>query len=255
MTKETSESIQFPYKETDDVSITYKLAIDYYTALHFAGHKIQLQWDGGNDSGSVWINIDGVQRDIDYWDPPKMTLYDKIHDFIVDKMYGELDYGSWAGDFSAAGTADFIIKDGFIGFEGTDNYSQDDHHSCKMNFEICIPKELIPEDADRFMISITGGYDFDNPDVALRFYKKSDYNKIKTSQACEKLLDKLHTQLQERVYDLMRLHSADHVYTDEYQTVTPGEDLKFTLETLEYYTSLEKDKNVEINLTDLAKFE
>jgi hypothetical protein len=76
------------------------------------GKEITLCWEGGGDSGWVYFKIDGVQAE------------GEEIEALVDMMYNELDYGSWAGEFSANGTADYDPTTKC--FEGVDYYSEDD---------------------------------------------------------------------------------------------------------------------------------
>lgn len=76
------------------------------------GKEIKLCWEGGGDSGWVFFEIDGEQAE------------GEEIEALVDMMYNILDYGSWAGEFSANGEAvyDPVTKC----FEGIDYYSEDD---------------------------------------------------------------------------------------------------------------------------------
>lgn len=247
--KEVSEKVQFPYKETDDVEVTYQLAIDYYSALHLAGHKIQLEWNGGGDSGSVWLKLDGEQIDPDYH-ATDLSLYDKIHAFVIDKMYDELDYGSWAGEFSASGTADFTIDGGFIGFQGVDHYSEDEYHTADLNFKVRVPKHLIPKDAGRLYISISGGYDEQDVNLHLSFRKTGEYVRMDLSKETEEYLFVIENDLKDKIHEVLKEHGGDHTYMDASLDITPGEDLVELLEDLEFYTVDERPKDIWINMLD-----
>jgi len=250
--KETSEKIQFPYKEHDDVEITYQLAIDYYSALHLAGHKIQLEWNGGGDSGSVWLNLDKKMIDVDYYSA-SLLLYDKIHAFVIDQMYDVLDYGSWAGEFSAAGTADFVVEENFIGFQGTDYYSEDEFHSCALNFKIHVPKHLIPNKAARLSISMSGGYDGDNVQVYLSFRENGHWEALPVSDECKEYLFVLEHDLQNAANELLERHGGDHTYCDTHIDIIPGEDIDDEIEEFDYYTVDERPKDIWINFLDFAE--
>ena len=254
LNKETSEKIQFPYKEHDDVEITYQLAIDYYSALHLAGHEIQLEWNGGGDSGSVWLNLDKKMIDVDYYSK-NLSLYDKIHAFVIEKMYDELDYGSWAGEFSAAGTAEFVIEEDFIGFKGTDHYSEDEFHSCDLNFKVKVPKELIPSEANRLVFNMDGGYDNSHVNIRLSFRANGDWKDLPVSDECQKHLDTIKEELQMSIDKLMEENAGDHTYCDTHLEVIPGRDLDDELDEFDYYTVDERPKDIWINLLDFAEQE
>jgi hypothetical protein len=92
--------------------ISIQEIIDWCDKQVAEGKEITLCWEGGGDSGWVYFEIDGTQAE------------GEEIEALVDMMYNELDYGSWAGEFSANGTATYdpITKC----FEGTDYYSEDD---------------------------------------------------------------------------------------------------------------------------------
>jgi len=92
--------------------ISIQEIIDWCDKQVAEGREITLCWEGGGDSGWVYFEIDGTQAE------------GEEIEALVDMMYNELDYGSWAGEFSANGTATYdpITKC----FEGTDYYSEDD---------------------------------------------------------------------------------------------------------------------------------
>lgn len=254
MTKEISESIKFPYKETDDIKVTFQLAVDYYSALHLAGHTIELEWNGGGDSGSVWINIDGVAKDIDHW-TKNLNLYDKIHRFVIDQMYDALDYGSWAGEFSASGKAKFTLVEDFAGFEGEDTYSEDEFDSVSFNFPIKFPKHLIPENASRLTICISGGYDEQSPNISLQFMERGNWDALPLSSEATLYVEELLAILQEAVENKLLFVGADHTYMDVYIDITAGQDVDYLIENLDYYTVSENFKTITINLLEEAKHE
>lgn len=86
--------------------------IDWCDKQAAEGKEITLCWEGGGDSGWVYFEVDGVQAD------------GEEIEALVDMMYNELDYGSWAGEFSANGRADYDPATKC--FEGIDYYSEDD---------------------------------------------------------------------------------------------------------------------------------
>jgi hypothetical protein len=92
------------------------------------GKKLKIIWDGGNDSGWLYFEIDGTEVSNEYTE------------FLTDYMNEELDYGSWAGDFEANGEAIYDSKQ--VAFVGEDFYSEIDSHSREVNIKIEIPKHL-----------------------------------------------------------------------------------------------------------------
>ena len=92
------------------------------------GHELKLVWDGGGDSGWCHFEIDGGDVENEYTN------------HLVNHMYDELDYGSWAGEFTAQGDA--IYNPETKCFEGTDYYSEESTESVEANIEVRIPKSL-----------------------------------------------------------------------------------------------------------------
>lgn len=92
------------------------------------GHELTLHWEGGGDSGWVYFQRDGVNLENDYTE------------HLTSMMYHELDYGSWAGEFSAVGQATFDIDE--EAFVGVDNYSEDETSQKECEFKFKVPKKL-----------------------------------------------------------------------------------------------------------------
>lgn len=243
--------IKFPYSETDDVVITSQLAMDYYSSLHLAGNRIQLEWSGGGDSGSVWLNINNKQVQ-ENWDADKQTLYERIHQFVINEMYDNLDYGSWAGEFSASGTADFIIEDGFVGFRGTDNYSQEDYHHVDIETRIfTIPIALIPEHINEVYVSIQDGHDGNLPEVTISLRVRGDWKRHNDELNAEtqKYIEELENTLADFFRDLMDKYEADHCYDDQgFSIENRAEDVNLTFNEFTYYTTSDSYSSKEIDL-------
>ena len=89
-----------------------------------------MTWDGGNDSGWVAFSIEG-----------NLTEEDKSFiEYLREKCYNELDYGSWAGEFSANGEATFDPKES--SFIGTDYYTEEENVTRECGLKIAIPKSI-----------------------------------------------------------------------------------------------------------------
>jgi hypothetical protein len=101
-----------------------------------SGKEIAIAWEGGGDSGWVYMEVDGSEAS------------SEESDWLVDKMYSVLDYGSWAGEFSASGRAVYDSETKV--FEGEDIYSEDTHESYELSDEdiitIKIPKKYFLEE-------------------------------------------------------------------------------------------------------------
>lgn len=88
------------------------------------GKELALCWDGGGDSGWVYFEVDEEQTENEYTNK------------LVDMMYDQLDYGSWAGEFSAQGKAIYNAETKC--FEGIDYYSEDytEEYPCSIRLEV-----------------------------------------------------------------------------------------------------------------------
>jgi len=121
------------------------------------GKELKLVWDGGNDSGWVHFEIDGDSYD------------DEHTEKLVDYMYNHLDYGSWAGEFSANGEAIYNVEE--QAFVGTDYYSESQTMEYDVNIPIPVPKHLW---FDQLNIHIEVNYD-ETPDCQVEFTIKNGF--------------------------------------------------------------------------------
>lgn len=92
------------------------------------GKELFIKWEGGNDSGYVYFEIDGE------------TIENEYTEQLVNYCYDTLDYGSWAGDFDANGEAIYDPATG--SFTGIDYYRESERVDVKINTVLTIPKEL-----------------------------------------------------------------------------------------------------------------
>lgn len=96
------------------------------------GKELKMTWDGGGDSGWVDFVIDDAAAETDE---------DKEYaELLRDMCYEELDYGSWAGEFSASGECVYNPTEG--AFVGTDHYSEDDTTNVQCELTIEIPADV-----------------------------------------------------------------------------------------------------------------
>ena len=98
----------------ETTEMTWEKVRAWAKELHEKGQILKLLWDGGNDSGWVHFQIDDEEAET-----PET-------EFLVNKCYDLLDYGSWAGEFNASGEAVYDPKQ--EAFVGTDDYSTDESY-------------------------------------------------------------------------------------------------------------------------------
>lgn len=123
-------------------TVKIKDVITWLDKLSDEGKNIQICWEGGGDSGWVYFQIDGEQ-----------VADNPMIDLLIDRMYDVLDYGSWAGEYSANGCAEYSSTE--KAFQGTDYYSEDETMPFECQFKIEIPKILGFEE---LRIGIDGDY-------------------------------------------------------------------------------------------------
>jgi len=93
----------------------FEKAFDWFDQQAKEGKELTINWEGGNDEGWCHFEIDGE------------TCQNEHTELVIDKMYDELDYGSWAGNFYAAGEAIYDPKT--KEFEGVDECGTEETYS------------------------------------------------------------------------------------------------------------------------------
>jgi hypothetical protein len=76
------------------------------------GKDLSICWEGGGDSGWAYFTLDGE------------NIENEHTELVVDLMYENLDYGSWAGEFYASGEAAYDPDSKT--FEGIDSCCSDE---------------------------------------------------------------------------------------------------------------------------------
>lgn len=153
------------------------------------GKTVVLKWDGGNDSGWVSLELDG--EDIGY----NNTAYPEAN-WLIDKMYDELDYGSWAGDFNATGEAPYNPETKT--FEGVDYCSVDESDSTEnvpagKGAKFSIPDHFVFDSVEIHtqnencytQMALNGRNRLENPDESAYFDAESE----KVKEGLIKLMD------------------------------------------------------------------
>lgn len=162
------------------------------------GKKLEICWEGGGDSGWVYFQIDG--KNVGEVNIPEIST-------LVDRMYDELDYGSWAGEFSANGSAEYNPE--LKAFIGIDNYSESETSNFETDIEIIIPKSLW---FDAVIYSIEDS-DPDEQDVQTDFQ----------FQIRNGFLSEEHNELREKYIDILT-KTAERI-NDDYES---SDDEEFT---------------------------
>jgi hypothetical protein len=220
--------------------ITIKEILDWCLKKTEEGSTVVLMWDGGGDSGWVHLEVDGEDST------------DVEAEALVDMMYDKLDYGSWAGEFSASGEAPFDPDTKM--FQGTDYYTETDSTNASCKIEIRIPKhihfddlEIHTEDED-CSISVSFGIrnGFEHPDAAAL-----------EAKLCDELKDQIIKAAEDDVADEDEIDGFWETYhlTRESDFTEDGDDLVHTMDHITYSKRYTTENYVEINLEELLEDE
>lgn len=207
---------------------------------HEEGKELVILWDGGGDSGWVHFQIDEEE------------CSDPEADQLVDMMYDQLDYGSWAGEFSASGQAPWDPEQ--KAFVGVDYYSESESVTAEANIEVRVPK-YIPfdeirintqdEEADTTTeIMIMNG--FIHPETDAVEEKLNATLQPKFSEAVDKAVE-ANQQEFDSAWGDYRLMRAD--FKED------GDELVAKIELVQYSIHDGRETDVEINLGELLEEE
>ena len=219
--------------------ISIKQILDWCLKKTEEGSAVVLQWDGGGDSGWVHLEVDGS----DSSDPEAEAL--------IDMMYDKLDYGSWAGEFSASGEAPFDAETQM--FQGTDYYTETDTENVKTKIEIRIPRHIHFDDID-----INTQDEECNVDVIFGIRNGFDHPET------ESVAKQLSEMIQEKIVEAAKLDVDDEDEIDGYwgnyqifrtDFTEEGAELVYILEDVEYSRRSTTENYVEIDLKQLLEEE
>jgi hypothetical protein len=203
---------------------TIKDLMNWCDAQVAAGKLLEIKWEGGGDSGWVHFEIDGE----DSSEPEAEAL--------VDIMYNQLDYGSWAGEFSASGTATY--DPATKSFLGTDNYSEDESKNFDCHITFKVPKHI---PFDRMWID----GDIDSK-VSVIFNLDNGFIHPETD-AVRCVIEDLLTKEFDIVYDNL-LGSTDEEISNTYQNISfERKDFK---EEEDYLVGVIKEYSYSVNFYD-----
>jgi hypothetical protein len=224
---------------SEEKDITIKQILDWCLKKTEEGSEVILKWDGGGDSG--WVHLEVDEEDSN----------DAEAERLIDMMYDQLDYGSWAGEFSASGEAPFDPETKM--FQGTDYYTETDSTNVKTKIEIRIPKHIHFDDIDiqtqdeNCSVDVTFGIrnGFDHPDT-------------------EALTKELETMLSDKILEAAQsdVEDEDDIdgFWENYQIfktdfIEDGDELVYVMEDIVYSKRHTIENYVEINLEELLENE
>jgi hypothetical protein len=202
------------------------------------GKELGMSWEGGGDSGWVYFTIDGDQVS-------DSAENDQIRQ-LVDRMYDELDYGSWAGEFSAQGEA--IYSPEQKAFVGTDYYGEDStvHQECSIN--IVVPKSL-------WFDAVEYNMENEDPNIDFAFIVRNGFlteahEKVR-QQIIEDLDDAVEQEIkkytsQEYHEDYRSIWQSDRIQRSDFREV--GDNLVYTIEEIGIGVIETQDKDIYLEL-------
>lgn len=215
-----------------------KSIVQWCKTLHEAGNELTLKWDGGNDSGWVHFELDGEGVDNEYTRA------------LVDQMDNTLNYGSWAGEFSASGEATYNPETN--SFEGTDFYGEDKNEVLDVDITIRIPKKFW---FSTFHIEVERNYD-DHTNVAASFLIKNGFLSQEHTDFCRNLEQELLKDFDDvfdnyKFVDSYEFRSCtDSWILERSEATEDGDDLVFKITQVDIGVMTSEDKPVVLELNE-----
>jgi len=215
--------------------------IDWCDKMTAEDKRPILKWEGGGDSGWVYMEDEEGNR----YDDQKEAEH------LVNEMYDTLDYGSWAGEFSANGEAMYNAETKC--FEGTDYYSEEERESCDANIRIEIPA-FIP--FDRLEIETEGE---ENVSVNCALALDNGY----VHPASHDVMTALEKQLSEEISSAIDTYEGpdefssaySHYVIDRNDFKREGDMMVYNLKDVEFSVHNTVDKDIMIDLKELLENE
>jgi len=215
-----------------------KSIVQWCKEQHEAGNELTMKWEGGGDSGWVYFEIDGDSTDNEYTRA------------LVDQMDTTLDYGSWAGEFSASGTATYDAEKN--AFEGTDFYGEDESEVLDVDFTIRIPKKFW---FTTFHVEIERNYD-DITNVSTSFLVKNGFLSQEHTDFCRNLEQDLKKDFDD-LFDNYEStdgykfrSSTDSWILEKTEATEEGDELVFKITQVDIQVMTEEDKPVILELDE-----
>ena len=199
------------------------------------GRLLELCWEGGGDSGWVFFELDGESAD------------GEEISTLVDMMYKELDYGSWAGEYSANGRAEYNTETKC--FEGIDYYSEDDWDTLNLSepIQVFIPKSL---GFDSLEYNVTGNGDEDlTVDVAFNIINGFITPELRILE--EEISEHVTTKISEAFAKIDVNYFNEHEMIDRITMDAKNDSLVFEITKVEYSTYETSENDVCLDLKEL----
>jgi hypothetical protein len=215
-----------------------KSIVQWCKNLDEAGNELKLSWSGGGDSGWAEFLIDGEIIDNEYTRA------------LVDRIYDILDYGSWAGEFNADGTAVYDAEKN--AFEGTDYYGEDENDYEDIDITITIPKKLWFESLH---VEVEASYE-DTPDISVRFIIKNGFLTDEHSEICSNLEETLKDEFDHIFSNYSSSngaefrHCSEVIALDRADAIESGDNLIFKIKQIEFSVMSNIEKPIVLTLDE-----
>ena len=202
------------------------------------GHELSMHWEGGGDSGWVHFQIDGIEVENRY------TAY------LIDSMYDELNYGSWAGEFNASGEAVYNKEN--QSFEGVDYYSEDETMHQECNIVIQVPKKLW---YDSINIDIDC-HSEDATNITCRFNIKNGFLSGKHIMFIEGFEEKMQEEVDAVIDDFINVSGKDYRSIWETINLEPKDGnikddcIEYIIGSLSIGTTSSEPKDIYLEITE-----
>jgi hypothetical protein len=174
--------------------MTKKQIIEWCDKQVAEGKRLTVGWEGGGDSGWAYFEIDGERVENPYTET------------IVDAMHNVLDYGSWAGEFSASGEAIYDSKE--KAFMGEDNYSEEQSCSFGTDIDVRVPKKLWFE----FININISGHCEEDPEVTISFGIKNGFTTDDHLLAIEKLTNEIDEEVRNEIDEFSKEYDFSSIW-------------------------------------------
>jgi hypothetical protein len=215
-----------------------KSILKWIEDLDKQGKELSIGWEGGGDSGWAYFQIDGDNVDNEYTEA------------ILDYMYSELNYGGWAGEFNASGTAIYDVPT--RKFEGTDYYGEDGNDVLDTTIIINVPKKLW---FDTLHVECESNYD-ETPNISVQFIVKNGFLLQEHSDICHNLEEVLKDDFDALFSTYESTDSCefrgcnDSWILERKDAVEEDDMLVFTITKVEINTIDTSERTVVLTLTD-----
>jgi hypothetical protein len=200
--------------------------------------ELKLLWSGGNDSGWVHFELDGEDLDNEYTRA------------LSDKMDDELNYGSWAGDFSASGEATYDPVTN--SFTGTDYYGEDENEVLDTNIVIQVPKSFW---FNTLHVECEANYD-EEAEVSVRFLVTNGFLTDQHTDFCSNLENNLAVELNHIFANFQSVDGyefrgcTDSWILERKDAKEEGDMLVFTINKMDLQVMSSEDRTVVLELNE-----